>query len=154
MVKGGKTGNVGIKGPRVASRFSVPTPRLGCMNRDFPFGCTWNRSRLRISPIVTACAPPPVSSAWEILLLFFLATPVFGFLSPESRSHNFLVRLRCLLCVSSAPETSVLHGRICAAAKMPFIGNFSLPKCVDIHKTVLKRSSGFSIAWRNSPLQM
>ena len=25
---------------------------------DFPFGCTWKRSRLGMSPIVTACAPP------------------------------------------------------------------------------------------------
>jgi hypothetical protein len=51
---------------------------LVILDRDFPFGIVWNRSRLGLLPIVTACAAP-ASSASELFSIFDFRSQFLGF---------------------------------------------------------------------------
>ncbi len=78
-------------------RQDLRTDHRGSLSRDFPFECTWSRSRLGMSTIVIAFALP-VSSASEFFSSFFPAAPVSGFLLSDSRPFKLLGRASYLLC--------------------------------------------------------
>ena len=83
---------------------------LGCIVRKFPFGCTWIRSRIGVSTIVTACAPA-VSSASEFSSYFFPAAPVSGSFRRIHTPSSPLAGLRTRCEQTFLPEASVFLPR-------------------------------------------